>query len=125
MAPPLTDDMLATIADWFRALSDESRLRLLMMLKENERSVGDLAQELRLSLASTSKQLSILRAARIVKTRREGTTIYYSLRGEAMLRVCAIVCGDVLDNHDRVREGIRAVQLHRMPDPPKQKRKKK
>jgi DNA-binding transcriptional ArsR family regulator len=109
----ITAEMADTLADWFRAMSDPNRIRLLAYLKEyGEVNVGVLSDSLGLSQTSTSKHLAILRAARIVQTRRAGTTIFYALCDESIPQICSIVCNNVLDHQDRLRAGIRSSRLN-------------
>ncbi|MBC7255701.1 MAG: winged helix-turn-helix transcriptional regulator [Chloroflexi bacterium] len=70
------------LAELFRALGDPTRLRLIACLLEKERSVGDLAEALGMSLSAVSHQLGILRRMRIVRGRREGRHVYYTLDDE-------------------------------------------
>jgi DNA-binding transcriptional ArsR family regulator len=81
------DQMSAHAADaasLMKALGNESRLMVLCMLADGERSVGDLNASIPLSQSALSQQLARLRLARLrqqelVTTRRESQTIYYSL----------------------------------------------
>jgi DNA-binding transcriptional ArsR family regulator len=66
-------------AGLMKALGNESRLMILCMLADEERSVGELNQSIPLSQSALSQQLARLRQQGIVKTRRESQTIYYSL----------------------------------------------
>lgn len=63
----------------FRMLSDATRVRLLWALVDRELSVTELAETVGKPAASVSQHLAKLRMARLVRTRREATTIYYSL----------------------------------------------
>ncbi|MFT6556597.1 ArsR/SmtB family transcription factor [Sneathiella sp.] len=65
-----------------KALSSETRLMLLCQMADTERSVNDLASILQMRPSSVSQQLSLLRKDGLVKTRREGQTIFYSLEGD-------------------------------------------
>ncbi len=69
----------ADAADLMKALGNESRLMILCMLADQERSVGDLNEAIPLSQSALSQQLARLRGQGIVRTRRESQTIYYSL----------------------------------------------
>lgn len=104
----ITDEMAEVLAQWFKALGDPTRIRLLAFLKENgEQSVGSLSAALDLSQTSTSRHLAVLRRMRTVSTRRDGTTIFYALRGEVIPTVCSAICEDVLAQHDRLRSHTR------------------
>ena len=62
-----------------KVLANENRLMILCQLVTDERSVGELADLLEMRQAALSQQLALLRKDRLVKTRREAQTIYYSL----------------------------------------------
>ena len=71
-----------TMAEWFKALSDPTRLRILHALLSGERSVSDIAAEAEASASAVSHQLAYLRSIRLVKNRRNGRSVYYSLDDE-------------------------------------------
>jgi ArsR family transcriptional regulator, virulence genes transcriptional regulator len=78
-------------SDFLKALAHESRLLMLCILAEGEKSVGELEQELSLRQPTVSQQLARLRDDGLVSTRREGKTIYYSLAStEARVVIGAI-----------------------------------
>jgi ArsR family transcriptional regulator len=62
-----------------RSLAHEDRLLLLCQLSQGERSVGELEELLKLHQPSLSQQLGVLREEKLVRTRREGKRIYYSV----------------------------------------------
>ena len=72
-------DHAAEAAGLMKALGNESRLMILCMLTEGERSVSDLNAIIPLSQSALSQQLARLRQQGLVKTRRESQTIFYSL----------------------------------------------
>src|SRR6266446_6455641 len=67
-----------------KALASPHRLELLDVLMQCERTVESLAQETGMSIANASQHLQVLRAARLVETRREGTSIFYRLASEGV-----------------------------------------
>lgn len=67
------------LAETFRALGDPTRVRVLDALSHGELCVCDLAALLGLSQSATSHQLRLLRALRLVRTRRDGRMVYYAL----------------------------------------------
>ena len=69
----------ADAAGLMKALGNESRLMILCLLADTERSVGELNEMIPLSQSALSQQLARLRQQGIVQTRRESQTIYYSL----------------------------------------------
>jgi rhodanese-related sulfurtransferase len=70
-----------------KALANPHRLELLDLLAQGERTVENLAQETSMSVASTSRHLQVLRAARLVEVRREGLYAYYQLADERVFVV--------------------------------------
>lgn len=66
-------------SDLLKALSNRHRLLLVCQLVDGERSVGDLAQALKLRDSTVSQHLALLRKDGVVSTRREGQTIWYSI----------------------------------------------
>lgn len=64
---------------FFKAFGDATRLRILFAMQNSEMRVNDLAEVLNINQTTLSHQLSKLKAQALVKTRRDGTSIYYSL----------------------------------------------
>ena len=77
-------------AELFKAIGHPVRVRLLEELVIAERSVGALAEALDADIAGVSQQLAVLRRAGVVVTRREGTSIFYSLRDPGMVDLLAV-----------------------------------
>ena len=77
--PPLSAETAQALADTFRVLGDPTRIRLIAAMAIAERCVGDLAALVGMSESAVSHQLRMLRAARIVRTRRAGRQIFYTL----------------------------------------------
>jgi DNA-binding transcriptional ArsR family regulator len=71
-----------------RVLTDPKRLMLLDVLRQGERSVGELADELGCALPNASQHLAVLRAAGLVATRRDGNTIRYHLAEPEIVTAC-------------------------------------
>lgn len=74
----LDEETLFIVSQTFKALSDPTRIRILNLLCTGEHSVNDIAETLNLSQSSVSHQLRFLKNLRLVKYRREGTTLFYS-----------------------------------------------
>lgn len=69
-------------AEVFSLLSDGTRVRIILALRDGERSVNDLAEAVGKSATTVSQHLAKLRWGRIVRTRQEGTRVFYSLADE-------------------------------------------
>ena len=76
---PLADDSAAALAETFKVLGDVTRVRILDALARDELPVCDLAEMLGVTQSAVSHQLRLLRHARLVKFRRDGQHIYYTL----------------------------------------------
>lgn len=74
----LDEETLFIVSQTFKALSDPTRLRILHLLFTGEHSVNDIAERLSLLQSTVSHQLRFLKNLRLVKYRREGTTLFYS-----------------------------------------------
>ncbi len=75
--PP--EEQLYDLAELFKVFGDSTRIRILFVLFEAEVCVCDLAQTLNMTQSAISHQLKILKQNKLVKNRREGKSIFYSL----------------------------------------------
>ena len=75
--PPEED--LYDLADFFKVFADTTRIKILYVLLKQEMCVCDIAQSLEMTQSAISHQLRILKQMDLVKNRRDGKTIYYSL----------------------------------------------
>ena len=73
------EDIWGDLADLFKVFGDSSSIRILYKLLESEYCVQDLAESLLMTQSAVSHQLKILKMNKLVKNRREGKQIYYSL----------------------------------------------
>ena len=73
------EDKLYDLAELFKVFGDSTRIRILYVLFEAEVCVCDLAQALNMTQSAISHQLRILKQSRLVKSRREGKSVFYSL----------------------------------------------
>jgi len=82
-------------AELCKVLTDPKRLMLLSELCDAERTVGELAAAIGVSLPNASQHLAVMRSAGLVATRREGTSIRYRIAEPAITEACSIVDGIV------------------------------
>ena len=81
--PPLSDQAVRDLAQVFKLLSDETRLRILLYLaRSHELHVTDLCTRLGQSQPAVSHHLALLRVSGLIESRREGKHNYYSIRAE-------------------------------------------
>ncbi len=72
-------ETVQAIADLFKAFGDTTRVRILAQLQQREMCVGDIAEAVELSQSAVSHQLRLLKQIHLIKFRREGKNILYSL----------------------------------------------
>lgn len=76
------EETLYDLADLFKVLGDSTRIKILCALFESEMCVCDIAALLRMTQSAISHQLRVLKQARLVKYKKEGKVVYYSLDDE-------------------------------------------
>jgi DNA-binding transcriptional ArsR family regulator len=93
---PVTDDMIEEVARRFALLSDPTRLRILhTLLERSEESVTGLAKATGVARANVSQHLSRLLGAGMVRRRRVGHSIHYTIADETLAPLCDLVCSAV------------------------------
>ncbi|HHW10632.1 MAG TPA: winged helix-turn-helix transcriptional regulator [Firmicutes bacterium] len=85
-------------AEICKALSHPRRLEVLDRLREGEKSVEELSRLMEMPKSNLSQHLAILRQMRLVKTRREGLNIIYSIANEKIIEACDTVSEVLLSN---------------------------
>jgi DNA-binding transcriptional ArsR family regulator len=91
----MTPEVLALVAERFKALAEPARLQLLKCLQEGEMSVNELAEHTGFGQANVSKHLQLLHSLGFVSRRKEGLFVYYSLADRSVFKLCDIVCGRI------------------------------
>ncbi|WP_123052665.1 metalloregulator ArsR/SmtB family transcription factor [Clostridium sp. JN-1] len=83
----LEEKTFLKLSDLFKVLGDNTRIKIIYALFKTELCVCDIAQVLQMSQSSISHQLRILKSAHLVKFRREGKVVYYSLDDEHIFQL--------------------------------------
>jgi ArsR family transcriptional regulator, zinc-responsive transcriptional repressor len=109
----LPDDQVGLVVEVFRMLADATRVQVLWSLTDREMSVNELAEHVGKPAPSVSQHLAKLRMARLVQTRREGTTIFYNLENNHIRQLVvdavhnAEHSGPGVPRHHRGDDGLR------------------
>ena len=97
----LPPEALEQVADYFQALSEPTRLRVLNELRGGERNVGELAEATGSSIANVSRHLSFLARRGMVERESRGTAAYFRIADASIYRLCDMVCGNIARHHER------------------------
>ena len=95
----LTEEMMEKVAERFRALGEATRLRLLMEIKRQPRSVSDLIESTGFGRSAVSRHLGVLRQVGLVSVEREGTLAIYKIKDCQVFDLCSIMCDGVRRHH--------------------------
>lgn len=111
----LPADQVGLVVEVFRMLADATRVQVLWSLADREMSVNELAEHIGKPAPSVSQHLAKLRMARLVRTRRDGTTIFYRLENDHVRQLVidavynAEHAGPGVPRHHRADDRLRVV----------------
>ncbi len=91
-------ELFSLHADFCRTLGNPKRLMILDCLSKRESSVGEIAESIQVPLTNVSQHLNILRSANIVRSRKEGQMVYYSLTDDRITLACMTIRSVLLDS---------------------------
>jgi ArsR family transcriptional regulator len=100
-------------ADFFKTLGHPARIRVLELLSEREHAVAEMLPLVAIEAAHLSQQLAVLRRANLVITRKEGSTVYYSLTSPHIAELLAVarqILTGVLAGQAELLENLREPQ---------------
>ncbi|MBO4211194.1 MAG: winged helix-turn-helix transcriptional regulator [Oscillospiraceae bacterium] len=100
------DEVLLDLADSFKLFSDSTRLKILYALMEAEMCVCDISVLLGMSKSSVSHQLRVLKQSNLVKYRKAGRVIYYSLADEHVRTICRMGMEHVTEEETAVGSAV-------------------
>ncbi len=98
-------------AEFFKTLGHPARIRILELLAERERSVGELQAEVGLEGSHMSQQLGVLRRAGVVETRKQGTSVIYSMASPDITELMAVartILTELLDDQLDLLKDLKA-----------------
>ena len=96
------EDLLLDLADAFKLFSDSTRLKILYALMEAEMCVCDISVLLGMTKSSVRHQLRVLKQANLVKYRKAGRVIYYSLADDHVRTICQMGMAHVLEEDEGI-----------------------
>ena len=92
----ISEEVLERIATRLKAMGNPFRLRILQALHEGELSVTEILARVGGSQANVSKHLNVLRGVDLVRSRREGVSVFYQISDATVFNVCQSVCDSLL-----------------------------
>ena len=84
------DELLLRVSEFYKALSDFTRFKIVYALLDGEKNVNEIEKEVNMSQTAVSYQLKTLRQSRLVKYERRGQNVYYSIDDEHIKEVVSI-----------------------------------
>ena len=91
----IQEDTLEKMAETLKAIAHPVRLQIVNILMNGERSVGELVKTLGTKQSLTSQQLSILKSRGVLKSRRNGNVVYYSLQNSGVKNIMASILAEI------------------------------
>lgn len=110
-AQPIPQEVTQQVAEYFSILSEPMRLRLLNLLRDQERCVQELVEATETSQANVSKHLKVMLQAGILSRRSEGTSAYYRVEDELIFELCNLVCDRLAARIEQQARHFRAFGL--------------
>ncbi|OLP16924.1 transcriptional regulator [Leptolyngbya sp. 'hensonii'] len=109
---PLRADpaLLAAVADYFKVLSETSRLQILTCLKSGPMNVMEIAEATGLGQANLSKHLKVLTQAGILSRQPKGTSAYYEIADPMIFEFCELACDRVSQRVQQQAESLQALR---------------
>jgi DNA-binding transcriptional ArsR family regulator len=98
-------------AELCKALANEHRLAILYDLSQGEKCVSDLATEIGISVHLMSQHLRVLKERRLVRSRKDGQTVYYSITNPKFIQGCTLIRQALIEQHQAQGESLLAAEL--------------
>lgn len=109
----LSPAALTLVADFFKVLSEASRLQIVCCLKTGPKNVSEIVEETDLGQANVSKHLKILAQAGIVARQPQGASVYYQVSNPFIFELCELVCNSLtlqLKERNQQLEQLRSIR---------------
>jgi len=87
----LLEDFYQALSEFCKGQANPKRLRILHLLMNGEKTVGEISRDLGVPQSNISQHLGFMRRAGVVKTRRAGNTIYYSITDQRIATACKLI----------------------------------
>lgn len=105
----LPPEALERVAAYFQTLAEPTRLRILNLLREGERNVGELAQLCGYTAANVSRHLALMTQHGFVEREGRGTSVYYRIADDSVYALCDLVCDNIAQQYERAAKQQQAM----------------
>ena len=107
-------EFLAPVADYFKMLSETSRLQILSCLRSGAMNVSEIGQATGLGQANLSKHLKMLTEAGILSRQPQGVTVYYEIQDPTIFELCELVCARIEERMQQKAESLKQLNAFRV-----------
>lgn len=111
----LSPETLQLVADFFKVLSESSRLQIVCTLRAGRKNVSEIIEATGLGQANVSKHLKILAQAGVVSRQQEGVCVYYQIASSFVFELCELVCDSLSIQIQQQSERIATLGAFRQP----------
>jgi len=106
----ISPQVLSRVAEYFKILSETSRLQILCSLKSGSKNVSEIMEVTQLGQANVSKHLKVLTQAGMVERQPEGVSVFYQISDPTIFELCDLVCDRLVEQLQTDSEGIRQLK---------------
>jgi len=97
---PELDRLFEVVSGYFGLLAEPTRLKILNTICDSERSVNEIVERVGSSQTNVSRHLNLMYGRGVLKRRREGATVYYSISDPAVVTLCRTACVHIAGQQD-------------------------
>ncbi len=115
------DHAFDAVASYFSVLSEPTRLRIMHVTCEEEKSVSQIVEEIGATQTNVSRHLNLMYRSGVLTRRKEGNLVYYHAANAEMVDICRRVCNHIAAQYED-KKPLRGVLLRLMPQPARKKR---
>lgn len=104
--PQISFQVLSRVAEYFKILSETSRLQILCSLKTGSKNVSEIMKVTKLGQANVSKHLKVLTQAGMVERQPQGVSVFYQISDPTIFELCNLVCDRLVEQLEADSEEI-------------------
>ena len=110
----ISPQVLSRVAEYFKILSETSRLQILCSLKSGSKNVSEVMEITQLGQANVSKHLKVLTQAGMVVRQPQGVSVFYQIDDPTIFELCDLVCDRLVEQLETDSEQLKQLQALKM-----------